>query len=159
MTITAHVCVGAAVGLATQNPTLGFFAGFASHHIIDGIPHSDVGSLGANIQDIFSPQNSRALAFVEGDIILCVLIFALVLIRSNFSPVMFWAMFGAALPDIIDNSPFWSLRLRKILPFSWYHKLHEVVHFTIKSQKCFWAGIMTQIIIVLAALYFLVVVG
>lgn len=41
MTLTTHTAIGAAIGSAVGNPILGFFAGFASHFLVDMIPHGD----------------------------------------------------------------------------------------------------------------------
>lgn len=41
MTMSTHVAVGATIGLAIQNPLLGFSLGFLSHFLLDIIPHGD----------------------------------------------------------------------------------------------------------------------
>ena len=156
MTLTTHVCVGAAIGFASKNPTLGFFAGLLSHHIVDGLPHNDGGSLGAKLENIFFPAHRRALFFVIADIVMAIAIFLFAFAKTDFSPVLFFAVFGAVLPDVIDNSPLWSPKLRKIFPFNWYHKLHETVHFTIESKKWFWVGILSQLSLVFISLYFII---
>lgn len=148
MTLSAHISVACAVGLATNNPVAGFFAGFLSHHIIDGIPHSDAGSLGANVQNIFK---NKSLKYVIADIILALIVFIVIWTKLNFSPIIFWAAVGGAFPDLLDNSPFWSMYTRSVFPTNYYHKLHETIHFTIKSKKYFWVGIATQIVLIVAS--------
>jgi len=148
MTLTAHVSVACAVGLATQNPVAGFFAGFISHHIIDGIPHSDAGSLGANVYNLLK---NKTLKYVIADVVIAAIFFAATWLRYNFSPLIFWSALGGALPDLIDNSPFWSKYTRKIFPTNYYHKFHETFHFTILSKRYFWVGIATQVVLILIA--------
>ena len=153
MTLSAHIVVGSAVGLATGNPALGFFAGFLSHHIIDAIPHSDAGSLGADINNIF--KNTRGLVWVAADIFLAFLIFCFILFKTDFSSAVFWGAVGGAAPDIIDNSPFWSPTLRKVFPTNYYHKFHDTLHWTIKDKKILWVGVTTQVIAVLGSLIYI----
>lgn len=152
MTLTAHISVACAVGIATGDPVAGFFAGLLSHHIIDGIPHSDAGSLGANVGNMLK---SDSLKYVIVDIALAFIIFVTIFIKYDYSPTVFWAAAGGTFPDALDNSPFWSQYTRKIFPTNYYHRLHETVHFTILSKKYFWVGIVTQAILVAISLYFI----
>lgn len=152
MTLTAHVSVACAVGVATGDPLLGFFGGFVSHHVLDGIPHSDAGSLGANIGNLLKDD---ALKYVIVDILFACIIFFLIWDKFDFSSVIFFSALGGALPDIIDNSPFWSRYTRKIFPTNYYHKFHEKVHCTILSKRYFWVGIVTQVVVILLSLYYI----
>lgn len=153
MTLSAHVSIGSAVGLATGNPVAGFFAGWMTHHILDSIPHSDVGSVGANIETIL--KDKKGLEYVVLDIAVAFLIFVIFIIVSKSPELVFFGALGGAFPDIIDNSPFWSPYLRKIFPFDYFHKLHEFLHYTILDKKYFWIGYSTQIISITAAFIFL----
>ena len=146
MTLTAHIAVGSAVGYATGNPILGFFAGFLSHHIIDSIAHSDAGSLSSDIENIF--KDKTGLFLVLFDILIAGLMFFVLLIRTDFSYTLFWGAVGGATPDIIDNSPFWSPTLRKIFPTKYFHKFHDTIHWTIKNKKYLWVGFLTQVILI-----------
>lgn len=152
MTLTAHISVACAVGLATKNPVAGFFAGFLSHHIIDAIPHSDAGSLGANVYNLLK---NKSLKYVIADIVLAAIFFIVVWLKYDLSSLIFWSALGGALPDLIDNSPFWSKYTRKVFPTNYYHKFHEKVHFTILNKKYFWVGILTQIVLIVISSYFL----
>jgi len=73
--------------------------------------------------------------------------------RGYNLPMIFGA-FGAILPDLIDNMPFWSPRLRKAFPFNYYHLFHEKIHFTIINNKYFWVGILTQVILIACSLWY-----
>ncbi len=146
MTLTAHIAVGSAIGYATGNPVLGFFAGFLSHHIIDSIAHSDAGSLGSDIENIFKDKIGLFWVFI--DILLAGALFLVFLVHTGFSPVIFWGAVGGAMPDIIDNSPFWSPSLRKTFPTNYFHKFHDTIHWTITSKKYLWVGFLTQAILI-----------
>lgn len=152
MTLTAHISVACAVGVATKSPTLGFFAGFLSHHIIDAIPHSDAGSLGSNI---YNALQNKALKYIIIDVAAAAIIFFLIWNKNGFSSIVFWSAVGGALPDVIDNSPYWSQYTRKVFPTNYYHRFHETVHYTILSQKYFWVGIATQLVLIAVSSYYI----
>jgi len=153
MTLTAHVCAGSAIATVSDDPLIGFFAGLLSHHILDAIAHSDFGSLGGNINNIF--KNKKNLFYVLADILIALIIFTFFALKISDFVQIFWSVAGAILPDVIDNSPFWSKYTRKVFPTNYYHKFHETVHYTILNKKYFWVGIITQLIVVM--LSFLIV--
>ncbi len=149
MTLTTHVSVGMAVGTIVGNPVAGFFVGLASHHICDLIPHSDPGSRGATVDNIFDRKNRGSLVWVIGDVIVAATIFLAVFLLTGNKSAIFWSVFGATISDFIDNSPLWSQWLRERFPVKQFHAFHEKVHFTIKSKKYFWVGILTQAVLII----------
>ena len=154
MNLTTHIAVGSAVGLAVGNPVAGFFVGWASHHFIDAIPHSDPGSFGSNGTDWL--DSKRSVVWTLVDIIIGLALLTVILLKSNLNIILLWSVIGSTWPDVIDNSPFWSERLRKVFPIKQFHQLHEVVHYTIKSGKYFWFGILTQLVVSAASIYYIV---
>jgi len=152
MQLTSHAAVGAAVGVATGNPILAFVAGFISHHIIDAIPHTDGGSYEVSVENF--ARDKRIITIVGLDLALLILLSFLLFEGRGFNMPMIFGAFGAILPDLIDNVPFWSPRLRKIFPFNYYHLFHEKVHFTIINNKYFWVGILTQVILIAVSLWY-----
>lgn len=154
MNLSTHVAVGAAVGYLSKNPALGFAAGFISHHLIDAVPHTDGGSLNVFVGNF--AKDKRILTIVAVDMIILLGIAWLAFGLHGFNQNMIWGMFGGALPDLIDNMPFWAPKLRKVFPTNYYHRLHEFLHFTITNQKYFLVGILTQVILILAAFKLLV---
>jgi hypothetical protein len=155
MTFTSHIAVGCAVGVATRNPTLGFFAGWASHHLIDSIPHSDPGSFGANVYNVL--KNRKATLWLIGDVVFGATLFLILFCKMDFPPYLAMAAMGAILPDLVDNSPFWSPALRKYSPFKQFHWFHEKVHFTIRSGEYFWWGVATQTLLIVASIVLIMV--
>ncbi len=150
MNLSAHLAVGAAVGYFTKNPVLGFFAGVASHHIIDQIPHSDGGSLNVPVENF--TKDKRIIAIVLLDFILMIVVaMSLLNLKGLYLPMILGGL-GGILPDLIDNMPFWTPRLRKISFFKAYHKFHETFHFTIMADDFIFAGVVTQIFLIGAAL-------
>jgi len=152
MTLTTHLSVGAAIGTATGNPALGFFAGLVSHFAMDALPHFDAGSLGGDSDNIF--KNRKASIFVSIDIFLGIFLIIILFCRNNNLGI-FWPILGATLPDIIDDSPFWSKYIRKVFPLNYLHKIHEKVQFTVTVKKNFWLGILTQLILIAASLIYI----
>jgi len=154
MNLSAHVAVGATVGYFTGNPALGFVAGFLSHHVIDALPHTDGGSFKVNVKDF--AKDIRIIKIVAIDLVLMTVIGLFLYTLHGFYLPMVLGAIGGAMPDIIDNMPFWSPRLRKIFPFNYYHRFHEYFHFTIENEKWLWTGIATQIILILISFGLLV---
>jgi hypothetical protein len=153
MTLTAHIAIGSAVGLATGNPVAAFLCGWISHHFADATPHSDPGSFGIGVKSILS--NTKGLKMVFLDIVISIIVFAVFVYKSNYSSLVFWGSFGGVFPDLIDNSPFWSLTIRKYFPFNIFHLLHKTVHCTIKQRRYLWFGVLTQIILITVSFCYL----
>jgi len=153
---TAHIIVGSAVGLAAGEPGLALAAGFVSHHIIDALPHSDSGSFGGSVQNILSSKRLIRWVWFDvaaGSLILAVLIFW----QLPYWKLVFFGAVGGVLTDVIDNSPFWSVKLRRIFPFNFFHRFHEKFHFTIQNKKYIWIGWIAQIILIVLSLYYILI--
>lgn len=154
MNLSAHVAVGAAVGYLTKNPVLGFAAGFLSHHIIDSLPHTDGGSLEVDVKNF--AKDKRIITIVAIDFVLLTLVVLFLYTLHGFYLPMVLGAIGGALPDLIDNMPFWSPRLRKIYPFNYYHRFHEYFHFTIENKNWLWAGVVIQLFVIVISFGLLV---
>lgn len=153
MTLSAHVAVGSAVGLATGNPVAGFMFGWISHHIADATAHSDAGSVGADVGSVMGDQKVLRMVFI--DIFLAAAILILFALYTDRSTLVFWGALGGAFPDLVDNCPFWSPVLRKYFPFNIFHLVHETIHCTIKQKKYFWLGMLTQVVAVTVSFCYL----
>jgi len=154
MNLSTHVAVGAAVGYLCKNPALGFCAGIISHHLIDGIPHSDGGALEVDVKDY--AKDKRIVKVVTADLLLVAAIICYILYLQGFSWPIVLGAFGAVLPDLIDNMPFWSPQIRKTHLGYLYHRFHEKFHYTIKEKSLFWTGIVNQFILIAISLRILV---
>jgi len=154
MNLSTHIAVGAAVGYVTKNPALGFLAGYASHHLIDALPHTDGGSLEVSPDKFL--QNKSIIIIVSIDFIALLIIAYICYMLHGLNAPMVWGAVGAAIPDLIDNMPFWSVRLRQIFPFNYYHRFHEFLHYTIKNNTWAWAGVLIQLILIFVSIELLV---
>jgi hypothetical protein len=167
MLITPHVLVGGALGslVSTTNEgrIIGFAAGLVSHYLLDAVPHWE---------RLFGPKDNSSIrnipaskwpahVFVQAAIDVFVG-FALLLVLAegysrslwSSSPV-FWAGLGAALPDLIDNVPFWKHKTRTIPVLSLLEKLHRAAHIKSESQKKLpkYTGLYTQILCIALAIF------
>lgn len=165
---TTHLIVGAAVGVASENPILGFGTSFIVHHAIDALPHFDQGSfytlksgaayLGKNREEI--PRSS----FLKRDWIMLFIDFAVggtaLLFLLWKLPVELWTplasgVFGGLLPDIIDSSPLWSKKLRaKARAIFHYHRFHIFFHWTVAKREAV-LGFATQATLIAVSLWYL----
>ncbi len=152
MLITPHIAVGSAVGIATGNPLLALLAGIISHFLCDAIPHVDGGSDDVTIDNLF--ENKRVLATLYFDIFIAILTLLVILLQTNYSIAAMWGALGGILPDIVDNSPFWSVWLRQKPVFKQIHWFHEHFHFTIKKPKLRYLGFLTQFVLIGTALVY-----
>lgn len=162
MTLTAHSIVGASIAsIMPSNPVLGFVAGFASHFLLDAIPHWDY-SLVSSKRDGDNPMNDEIftdkgsvfdLFKISFDGLLGVSISLLLFGVSNYNLVWtpIWGMIGALTPDFLQlvYFKFWRGEPMKSL-----HEFHVIkIHAKEKFVNHPVLGISLQI-----AIIFLVVV-
>lgn len=167
MLFTTHAIVGAALGAATQNPALGFFSGFLSHHILDSIPHFDQGSfrtirsgapylgrerISEGADNVWTRRDWNVLF---ADWLLAAIVFGFIFYYTPFSFWLFIATgaLGGLMPDIVDSSPLWSKKLRvRMKSVSTYHRFHTFFHWTVAYKEIFW-GIITQLLVIFISLF------
>lgn len=168
MLFTTHAVTGAAVGVATGDPYLGYFLGWVSHHVIDAIPHFDQGSFRTNKSDVkylgISGEHVAHFSFNKRDWIMLFIDWGvsglLFIFLFSAVPISEWGSLiigalGALTPDIIDSSPLWSKKLReKSALLRKYHSFHIFFHWT-AAKRQIWLGILTQAILVGISLAFL----
>lgn len=170
MLFTTHLIVGAAVGITTKNPALGFVASFLVHHAIDALPHFDQGSfytlkagaayLGKEREEVprlgFSKRDWMML-LIDWTVGGSVLLFLLWKLPVDLWTPLVSGVFGGLLPDIIDSSPLWSKKLRaKVRAISHYHQFHIFFHWTVAQNEAIF-GFATQIAIIAVSLWYLLV--
>ena len=132
MTATAHALVGGAIAASVQNPALGVAISFASHPVLDMIPHWDLG--------IGWRGKNKLTLFLESslDLILGIAI-AYFLFGKNAD---LWYFFAC-----IFASEIWDLIMMPYLLWRWNGPFAKAYSFQRKIQsniKLPW-GILTQV--------------
>lgn len=92
MTGMNHALTGAAIGLALQNPLLVVPAAFASHFVLDSLPHFD------HPLYTFGNKHAWKLYTIDGIIALTGVVLTMVYAPTLLLPIILGAIF-AVLPD------------------------------------------------------------
>ena len=153
MTLTTHAVVGAAIAsLIPEHPVAGFLAAFASHFLIDAIPHYDypIASPSVNPQIGTAMKYDKALAFdtlfIGTDTVLGILL-SLVLFLPSGS---FWIiLLGASAGILPDPLQFIYAHFRHE-PLVMLQRFHLWIHTDKKLQGRPLIGISSQIAFLLA---------
>lgn len=147
-----HILVGAAIGSQTDNLPAVVGLSFASHFVLDFLPHIDQGLE-------IDGQGLKWVTkyFLAGiDIFASLFIIILILMgrpELHQPPIILGAV-TALLVDIIFNVPFWNWWFRKTRPFSVIHNFHEMIHKPLQKYQ-YSIGIPLQIIIVIMSVWLL----
>ncbi len=159
MTLSTHAVVGAAiVCIIPEHPILGFSLAFASHFLLDAIPHWDY-KLKSMVEDHDNRLNNDMIInkdfFIDLARIFIDALLGLVLVTIFFimnGPHLFWlpivGVVGALLPDALQ-----------FIYFKWKHQPLvglQRFHLWIHSQTDFndrpLVGIAFQVVIIIVAL-------
>lgn len=102
MTLAVHIIVGGAVAQLTPHPALGFLMGFASHFLLDALPHWDYHlNFLHNGKGSFSFRDLVKLGIDSG-----LGLAALLLLISYFDAFNLWLAFagatGGLFPDFLQ---------------------------------------------------------
>ena len=165
MTLGTHVVVGVAVAeLFPSNPMVAFFAAFASHFLLDAIPHWDYKLL----SDYANPEMAKYannlkpsklflfdLMRIGFDVLLGIVIVMLVWPTKSFSQfeIILLGALGGALPDFLQ---FVYARFPR-QPMVALQKFHEFIHAEYRLDGRPIIGIVSQsfvaIVVILLAKY------
>ncbi|MES2436640.1 MAG: hypothetical protein V4519_01395 [Patescibacteria group bacterium] len=157
MTLTTHAVTGALVGaVASSNPAFAAVAAFASHFLLDAIPHWDY-SLSTVSEDSKNPLNNnmqtkgkRFYVDLSKTLFDAVLGMAIVILVFMNAPVQ--VLIGALIGAIFAVAPdplqfvYWKLRLRILEPVQ---KFHLFIHAKTLLKDRPVIGIGSQIILII----------
>jgi hypothetical protein len=163
MILTPHAILGAVLANAfPDDPALGFGLAFASHYVLDMLPHTDYdisNFLDTKTKTVKSVINDTRSAFhllyIAADFVAAGFICFILFVRNPQSLFLtFVGLFGALIPD------FFQLLYYKFKgePWLFYQKIHDKLHGLIKvKNEKFW-GTFLQIFIPIFSIliYFLV---
>lgn len=166
MYLTTHAAVGILISQSVQSPLAAFGLSFASHFVLDIIPHGD-----ENVETWAREKGKRAVFVAAVDVGLLSVFLASLYATHNLTKIALIqaGIIGAILPDLIAivfpvlhqyTSWFFLVRLINRLQHwvqlhqvwrghNWFHHFtHRVIHKHISLTK----GIIIQVVIVLASL-------
>ena len=144
---TPHVAVGAAIAVAIPNPFIAIPLAFASHFVLDIVPHWNPHSY-TEVQKFGKISvNTKIIALVDAGLALGLGFFiaSQVPSQSHFITIIL-ASFASVLPDV-SKSPYFLLGFRDGLLKKW-------VDFerSLQVETNFVVGMAVQILVIVAAL-------
>lgn len=126
MFITPHTSVALWISTKVTDPVLAFAFGVLSHIIMDMIPHGDEAideyskTLKGKVRFFYRMKIASADAIIAGGLILFFVFYG----QPVNHWVLFWATFGAWLPDVL-----WIVtEIFKINALYWYDVYHVKLH-------------------------------
>jgi hypothetical protein len=149
---TPHVIVGAAIATKVVNPALAIPLAFGSHFLLDVVPHWNP-HLYTETKKFGKPtQKSTIITFIDASFALVIgsFIASRTLPNTGYFLTIIASCLAAALPDIVE-APYFFLDIKTKLMKKWIDS-HRSIQANTKS--IFW-GLQTQIITVIAALWWI----
>lgn len=171
MLTVPHVVVGAALGSLIGDvpgaPVVAFVVGWASHYVLDSVPHWE--RLYKPFQEIDWETHDPASKwprhiFVQAALDVVVAFTLLYFLAQTaavggvwYASPIFWGGVGASFPDLIGNVPFWNRALRKFTIFKREYDFHVYMHIKDETQKKLprALGLVTQLVAVTIGLAWL----
>lgn len=171
MLTVPHVLAGAALGSLVGDvpgaPIVAFGVGWASHYVLDSLPHWE---------RLYRPHDRLSFEtdtpardwprhlFVQAVIDVLVAGAIIYFLATNTSEASWWnterivwGAIGGAVPDLLGNVPFWNRILRRLPGFKQEYAFHSNIHIApiVQKQVPKWLGLLTQIITVTVSLWVL----
>lgn len=143
---TPHALLGAAIAVKLGNPALSIPLAFASHFILEKVPHWNP-HLNCEIDKYGKPTKKSTIIVIIDSSLALVLGSAIALSQPNMLMTVnvFLSAFAAVLPDLIE-APYFYLNIRNnkyILRWIKFQKSLQI------NAPPFW-GLLTQVLTVLA---------
>ncbi|EKE05866.1 MAG: hypothetical protein ACD_19C00176G0088 [uncultured bacterium] len=139
---TPHVALGMAIAVAVPNPLISIPLAFASHFLLDTVPHWNP-HINTEMKK-YGKLTNRTLRIIGIDIVLAII---LTIFVAKTNPYVYLASFMSILPDVAEGPYFL---------WGWRNKhLDAILRFqrSIQSNANVFWGLFTQILVVLGALY------
>lgn len=169
MTITPHILTGAALAslLPAGSTTIrltGFVLGFASHYVLDVVPHWER-LYGVHYNDELPGSYANwprhiTLQGLADTFIGCATFFTvlILIVPDSIRVTVLLGGIGAALPDLMDSVPWWSNYTKRLPIWRYLTRLHDWVHLDYDLQRKLpsFLGLVSQIVVIVAALFILI---
>lgn len=143
MYVTFHSAIGASVALAVfpYNAPAAFLLGWASHYLLDAIPHGD--DMDESLKADWNKRVRHAAAWGAGDLtVLAVLAIWWVSIHG-WSWTFAAAVVGSCLPDLMWG---FAAVIGKPGMFGLFGRLHVAVHNFLEIKLPLWFGLTAQVL-------------
>jgi hypothetical protein len=148
---TPHVAVGAAIASKIPNPFIAIPLAFASHFLIDKLPHWNPHIVTETKK--YGQPTSKSTAIIIADCTIGFILGSTIAYQAlpdvNKAITIMLASFASILPDLIEFPYFY---------FKRRDKFYEVWSSFQKSIQCdtslFW-GLLTQLIVIYASIYWI----
>lgn len=148
---TPHVFVGAAIASKIPNPFIAIPLAFASHFVLEIVPHWNP-HLNSETQKYGKVTKESTLVVIADS--------SLALISGSFiayqalpdtghAITILLACFASILPDLVE-APYFFLKMRNKLVKKWIG-----LQKSIQSDTSFFAGFLTQFIVILASIFWI----
>lgn len=151
MTETNHALAGALIGLAISEPLVAAPLAFASHFVLDAVPH-----YGSRLPDKILLKTKRFKVYLLADASACILlVLILALARPRNWLLAAICAFVATVPDLFWLKKFISINKtgKDILSRNWFMRLHAIVQWSARpSGLAVEAAFLIGALIVLAPL-------
>jgi len=148
---TPHVFVGAAIALAVPNPFLAVPLAFASHFVLETIPHWNP-HLNTETEKYGQPtRKSTVITAIDSTIALVSGSFIAYQALPDLtqSLTILAACFASVLPDVMEG-PYFFLRIRNSFIKKWIS-----LQKSIQSDTGFIPGIISQLIVITSAIFWM----
>ena len=149
MLATPHMLAGAAIGKLLRRPNLAWPVAFASHFVLDIVPHLDSHRLFGHPTGGLT-RAEVAMAAVDtlvGIALVCWVAWG----QSDRRLLLFAAFFGL-LPDFLDNIPWFGMWYRTWPVTAWFFHFHHAVQHNVRPSQ--WPlGFGTQAVVSALALW------
>ncbi len=148
MLVTFHAAAGAVIGENINHAYWAFAFGFASHFLLDFIPHGDRN----HITEFAMGKRMKFLMGTRAADAVATLAISILIFRNHFflHPVsVAWGIVGAAMPDFIVGI----YELSRWKPLKWFYHYHHLIHNAYrKFEITFWHANFWQAIVILGIL-------
>lgn len=130
MTMSTHVAVGAAIGLAVNQPITGFALGFISHFLLDIIPHGDTKLSETHLSKDKSSLGAYTYVALDNVIAIYLLLTAINLVNKEYIWALSMGVAGSILPDVLVG--IYEASKKKIA--KGFYRMHLKIHNLISGK-------------------------
>lgn len=141
---TPHVALGAAIAVAIPNPYVSIPLAFASHFVLDMVPHWNP-HLNTETRK-FGHLTNKTLLIIGLDFATALILTGF-LYRGNIN--ILYCSFFSILPDLVE-APYYLLGFKNK-----YLEIWRLFQKSIQSDANLFWGILTQIIVICASLFWI----